>query len=221
VADQVSTALVVSCHVSGVFSSTVHVSGVFNCSSHFSTAFAVIENAELDVEDDNLTRKLENAVVTCDASSTANTTSVNALALLDDSVCALAATDFLRTTVDVVDNAGLIMLTTSLTRWAFDDVDEAALVVDATFIMRTMSPDVDVATVLVADADRTLVTCISLLAAAIAIDEVSLTRNAADAVVVTLIIVPAPSVTKPSKPKLYDPKALCPYPLRYSAISLA
>jgi hypothetical protein len=221
VADQVSTALVVSCHVSGVFSSVVHVSGVFCSISHFSTAFAVIEKAELVVDDDSLTRKLVNAVVTCDASSTANTTSVSALALLDDNVCALAATDFLRTTVDVVDSAGVIKPTTSFTRWAFDDVDDDELVADATFTMRTMSPDVEAAIELVADADRTLVTCMSLLAAAIAIDEVSLTRNAADAVVVTLIIVPAPSVTNPSKPKLYDPKGLRPNPPRYSAISLA
>ena len=183
-ADQVSTALVVSCHVSGVFSSVVHVSGVFSFVSHFSTAFAVIEKAELVVDDDNLTRKLVNAVDACDASSTANVTKVNALALLDDNVCALAATDFLRTTVDVVVSAGVIILAISFKRWAFDNVDDDEIVVDATFIMRTMSPDVEAAIGLVADADRTLVACMSLLAAAIAIDDVSLTRNAADAVVV-------------------------------------
>jgi len=221
VADQFSTALVAYCHVSGVFSSTVHVSGVFSSISHFSIAFAVIENAELVVDDDSLTRKLENAVVTCDASSTSITTSVNALALLDDNVCAFAATDFLRTTVDVVDSAGLIVLAISFRRWAFDAVDDDALVEDATLITRTMSPDVDVATAPIADADRTLVACISLLAATTAIDDVSLTRNAADAVDVTLIIVPAPSVTNPSKPKLYDPNGLRPNPPRYSAISLA
>ena len=73
----------------------------------------MIENAELVVDDDSLTRKLANAVATCDASSTANVTKVNALALLDDNVCALAATDFLRTTVDVVDSAGVIKPATS------------------------------------------------------------------------------------------------------------
>lgn len=220
-ADQTLTALGAYCHVSGVFSSVVHVSGVFSSVSHFSTAFAVIEKAELVVDDDNLTRKLANAVDACDASSTANVTRVKALALLDDDVCVLAATDFLRTTVDVVVSAGEIILAISFKRWAFDAVDDDALVEDATSTIRTISPDVEAAIELVADADRNLVACMSLLAAAIAIDDVSLTRNAADAVDVTLIIVPAPSVTNPSKPKLYDPNGLRPNPPRYSAISLA
>lgn len=52
-------------------------------------------------------------------------------------------------------------------------------------------------------------------------DALNLTRTEADAVDATVIIVPAPSVTKPSSPKLYEPYVLRPYPLRYSAISLA
>ena len=54
--------------------------------------------------------------------------------------------------------------------------------------------------------------------AVITIDPLSLTRIADDAVADTETTAPAPSVTNPSSPKLYEPYVLCPNPLRYSAI---
>ena len=75
--------------------------------------------------------------------------------------------------------------------------------------------------VLLADASRTLCACVAVVDTVIMSDALNLTRIEADAVDATVIIVPAQSVTKPSSPKLYEPYVLCPYPLRYSAISLA
>ena len=54
--------------------------------------------------------------------------------------------------------------------------------------------------------------------AVITIDPLSLARIADDAVADTETTAPAPSVTNPSSPKLYEPYVLCPNPPRYSAI---
>ena len=54
--------------------------------------------------------------------------------------------------------------------------------------------------------------------AVITIDPLSLARIAEEAVADTETTAPAPSVTNPSSPKLYEPYVLCPNPLRYSAI---
>ena len=54
--------------------------------------------------------------------------------------------------------------------------------------------------------------------AVITIDPLSLARIADDAVADTATTAPAPSVTNPSNPKLYEPYVLCPNPPRYSAI---
>jgi len=54
--------------------------------------------------------------------------------------------------------------------------------------------------------------------AVITIDPLSLARIAEEAVADTDTTAPAPSVTNPSSPKLYEPYVLCPNPPRYSAI---
>ena len=101
------------------------------------------------------------------------------------------------------------------------DVDELADIADATSRTRSAVPDVVDDVVLLADASRTLCACVAVVDTVIMSDALNLTRTEAAAVDVTVTIAPAPSVTKPSSPKLYEPYALRPYPLRYSAISLA
>jgi hypothetical protein len=54
--------------------------------------------------------------------------------------------------------------------------------------------------------------------AVIIIDPLNLARIAEEAVADTATTAPAPSVTNPSSPKLYEPYVLCPNPPRYSAI---
>ena len=54
--------------------------------------------------------------------------------------------------------------------------------------------------------------------AVITIEPLSLARIEDAAVADTVTTAPAPSVTNPSSPKLYEPYVLCPNPLRYSAI---
>ena len=54
--------------------------------------------------------------------------------------------------------------------------------------------------------------------AVIAIEPLNLARIAEEAVADTATTAPAPSVTNPSSPKLYEPYVLCPNPPRYSAI---
>jgi len=100
------------------------------------------------------------------------------------------------------------------------DVDELADIADATSRIRWAEPDVVDDVVLLADASRTLCACVAVVETVIMSDALNLARSEDAATAETVIIVPAPSVTKPSSPKLYEPYALCPYPLRYSAISL-
>jgi len=54
--------------------------------------------------------------------------------------------------------------------------------------------------------------------AVITIDPLNLARIAEEAVADTATTAPAPSVTNPSSPKLYEPYVLRPNPPRYSAI---
>lgn len=54
--------------------------------------------------------------------------------------------------------------------------------------------------------------------AVITIDPLNLARIAEEAVADTATTAPAPSVTNPSNPKLYEPYVLRPNPPRYSAI---
>ena len=54
--------------------------------------------------------------------------------------------------------------------------------------------------------------------AVITIEPLNLARIADEAVADTATTAPAPSVTNPSSPKLYEPYVLCPNPPRYSAI---
>ena len=100
------------------------------------------------------------------------------------------------------------------------DVDELADIADATSRIRWAEPDVVDDVVLLADASRTLCACVAVVDTVIMSDALNLARSEDAATAETVIIVPAPSVTKPSSPKLYEPYALRPYPLRYSAISL-
>ena len=100
------------------------------------------------------------------------------------------------------------------------DVDELTDIADATSRMRWAVLDVVDDVVLLADASRTLCACVAVVDTVIMSDALNLARSEDAAVDVTVTIAPAPSVTKPSSPKLYEPYALRPYPLRYSAISL-
>ena len=64
--------------------------------------------------------------------------------------------------------------------------------------------------VLEAEASRTLTTSDDVVDTPTTIDAFNLTRTDAAAVVVVMTIVPAPSVIKPSSPKLYEPYVALP-----------
>ena len=219
-ADQSSAALDTSCHVSGVFSSGVHVSGVFSSISHFSIARHVVDNAVAIDDAENCTRLtvavVLNAVLICDA--LLNTTTAFDVTL-DDGVIFDTAS-LTRTMSELVVDVVVITLLDVRVLAPAADVDELADIADATSRIRWAVPDVVDDVALLADASRTLCACVAVVDTVIMSDALNLTRTEAAAVDVTVTIAPAPSVTKPSSPKLYEPYVLRPYPLRYSAISL-
>mgnify|MGYP003639989740 FL=1 len=221
VADQSSAALDTSCHVSGVFSRGVHISGVFCSTSHFSIARHVVDNAVAIDDAENCTlltvAVVLSAVLICDA--LLNTTTAFDDVLEDGVIFDIAC--LTRTISELVVDVVVIALLELRVLTPTADVDALADIADATSRTRWAEPDVVDDVVLLADASRTLCACVAVVDTVIMSDALNLTRTEADAVDATVIIVPAPSVTKPSSPKLYEPYVLRPYPLRYSAISLA
>ncbi len=220
VADQSLTALGTYCHVSGVFSRGVHVSGVFCSTSHFSIARHVVDNAVVINDAENCTlltvAVVLNAVLICDA--LLNIPTAFDVMLEDGVIFDIAC--LTRTISELVVDVVVIALLELHVFAPTADVDEIADIADATSRTRWAEPDVVDDVVLLADASRTLCACVAVVDTVIMSDALNLTRSEAAAVDVTVTIAPAPSVTKPSSPKLYEPYALRPYPLRYSAISL-